>query len=251
MKKPALIILISSIFVISAYSQKKDSPTAIQKLSLEVSELYKQNKLEEAIPIAEKIVDIQRKDKNSSLEDLAMALKNLFILQTRHYGLLTEERKNSTEGRNEWSQAKQKRVKFVTKYVVIIPSLYDEMTSIYEKKLKTENLDLAEVKFEYALYLSATQGELPGMSSSEPKMIEKLFGESLKIREKLLGESDDLTSSTAFRIAEFFYKDGEYEKALPLYLRFISTIEKKYGAKSEYLLSPYGKIFNHFDRFAV
>ncbi len=241
MKKLATTILIFSFFVISGYSQKNNSPTESQKLSLQVSNFYKQGKLEEAIPLAERIVEIQRKDKNGNLEDLATALKNLFILQKLHYDLLVKERENSVEDKDEWSEAKKKRVKFIVKYVDSIPALFDELTEIYEKKLKTENLSLAEIKFEYASYLSNTQRRMVGMRSSEPEKAEKLFNESLRIREKLLGESDDLTASSVLKIADFYYNEAEYEKSLSFYLRFIDTIKKKYGEKSEYLLSPLRK----------
>lgn len=237
MKRLLSIILVISIFVISKYSQTNDL-TDTQKLSLEVSELYKQGKLEEAIPIAQRIVEIQRKDKNSRLDDLATALKNLFILQTLHYNLLAKERENSTEGKDEWSEAKVKRVKYNVKYMESIPTLYNELAEIYEKKLKTENLNLAEIKFEYASYLSSTQGKMVGLRSSEPEKAEEFFNQSLQIREKLLGESNDLTASTIYKIADFYYKEAEYEKSVPFYLRFINIIEKKYGEKSEYLLSP-------------
>lgn len=210
------------------------------KLSLEVSKLFQQGKLEEAIPVSERIVEILRKDKRGWSGELATALKNLFILQKLHFDFLANERENSTESRDEWSDAKWKRVKFNAKYWDSIPALYDELAEIYEKKLKTENLDLAEIKFEYASFLASAQGKMAGLRSLKPETAEKILNQSLQIREKLLGESDDLTASTVFKIADFYYKEAEYEKSIPFYLRFTEIIEKKYGEKSEYLLSSYG-----------
>ena len=233
MKKVFLLILICSFSPVFAYSQNSDV-SEIQKLNLQVSDLYRQSKFEEAIVIAEKIIEIQEKDKNKNFSDLAIALKNLAILQKNYDELLGEKIADSTISKSERFDLITKRRKFYDS----IPVIFEKAIKIYEEKLKSENLSLAEIKFEYASYISRNQGKLVGMGSSEPDKVESLYKDSLSIREKQLGASNDLTLSTVLQIANFYQKEGNFEKSLPFYLNFLKGIEKKYGEKSEYLLQP-------------
>lgn len=195
--------------------------------------LYKQGKFGEAINIAEKIVEIQKKDRNQDWQNLAVALKNLVILQKQHDDILYNELRNSNLSEETANKIRFKK----SRYYNTIPTLFEEVIGIYTKKLKTENLSSAETEFEFASYLSKTQGIYPGMGSIETEKTEKLYNHALLIRENFLGESDDLTLSTVQQLANFYQNDAEFEKSLPLYQRFIKEIEKKYGKNSQYLLA--------------
>ena len=227
------LILICLFLSTFTFSQTKEISES-EKLNQQVSDLYRQGKFEEAINIAEKIVAIQEKIGEENLQDLATALKNLAILQKFHDQQLSVRLADSSISKDARSHIIAKRVK----YYDSIPVLFERAIKIYDEKLKTETLSLAEIKSEYASYISLEQTKLPGTGSTKPDLVESLYKDSLSIRKKLLGATDDLTLSTILRIADFYQSEAEFEKAIPYYLSFQFEIEKKYGDSSEYLLKP-------------
>lgn len=231
MKKVFISVLIC-LFAISSIFSQNSHPTETQRLNQQVTSLYQQGKFEDAILKAEKIVEIQRNQPNQNWQDLATALKNLAMLQKMHDEVLERNISNPNISENELSEIRMKRVKYYDN----IPSLFEEVIKIYDGKLKVENLQLAETKFEFAFFLNQGQGKYPGLRSINTDKVEKLYNHAFSIRENLLGESDNSTLVTILQIANFYQNDAEFEKSLPLYQRFIKRIEQKYGKDSEYLL---------------
>jgi len=233
MKNLAALLLFCLFLSSVSYSQINKTSDS-QKLNQQVALLYQQGKIGEAVVLAEKIVEIQRKNNNQDWQNLAVALKNLVILQKQHDEILIREVRDPKFSERERND---KRV-ILSKYYDSIPVLFEEVIEVYTKKLKTENLSLAEIKAEYAAYLSASQGKYPGMGSTDPEKTEKLFEQALSIRKRYLGENDDLTLSTIQQIANFYQNDAKFEKSVPYYRLLIKEIENKYGKNSAYLLTP-------------
>lgn len=233
MKNFSFLIVIFLLLPTFSFSQTKEI-SEFEKLNQQVSALYQQSKFEEAITIAEKIVEIQEKDKKGNLSDLATALKNLAILQKSHDKQLGVKLSDSSISKSDRSNLIVKKVK----YYDSIPLLFERAIKIYEEELKSENLSLADIKIEYASYISLDQKTLPGMGIVNPDKVEHLYKDSLSIRKKLLGDKNDLTLLNILQIANFYQKDGEFEKSLPFYRNFIKEIETKYSDKSQYLLQP-------------
>lgn len=241
MKRLILLFLFCSLSNLFIHSQTTNSSES-QRLNQQVASLYQEGKYEEAIKIAEKIVDIQKSKSDRDWISLATAISNLAKLQKAHYEALSQMGPAV-------NLSKEKYYKKMN-YLESIPALFEEVIKIYNKKLKLQDLRLAESQFELASFTNRTQGAFPYLGSTETEKIENLYSKSLAIRERLLGENHDLTLSTVLTIADFYHNDGEFEKSLPLYKQFIEEIEKKYGKDSQYLLLPlrtYGKLLSAID----
>ncbi len=239
MKK--LLCLMFFYFLLNSYNFAQNSElTESQKLNQQVSDLYQQGKFVEAIPIAEKIVQIERKQNKVDLQNLITALSNLVTLKKLHRESVREKTRFLDKDKKEIPEIRIQDLKKTTssrsKLTDSISELFQEIIQIYEKDLKIENIKLAEIKAEYASYLTS-KGMFVGSGYLEAKKIEELYSDSLKLKKKFLGENDNLTLSTVLQLANFYQNEADFEKSIPLYQNYISQIENKYGNDSQYLLS--------------
>ncbi len=72
-----LLFFVLSSLVLSQENQQTES----QKLSQQIAFLYQKGNLDDAIPLAEKAVEIERKSSNKNYEKLASAITNLAVLR--------------------------------------------------------------------------------------------------------------------------------------------------------------------------
>lgn len=228
MKKVLLSILFVVLLTSVCFTQSSINEE-VQTLSQQLLVNYKNGELGKAATIAERIVEIQRKQNN--LENLATATKNLAIVLKYYNKELRDEIYEAKTTEERKSEIRVIKKDFTER----IPKLFDEAIEIYEKKLKSKNLQLAETQFEYALYLTRFQEKFPDMIY-EPEKVEKLFSEALSIREISLGKDNDLTLLTLITIANFNHKSANFEKSASEYQNYVQRVEKKYGEKSEFLV---------------
>lgn len=247
MKKFVVSIFCFLLAAQAAFAQSAQA-TESQKLSQDIAAFYQQGKFDKAIPLAEKLVEIQRKSGNP--QSLATALTNLAILRKERFQkakrqlALTqpppgtgipreqfEERIKSVEEMNEDGEQAEK--------------LFREVLDIYQNQLKTESpqLAMAQNEFGWLLYNYFKQPEKnidattqTNNSRARIDEAEKLLTQALTLREKILGAEDDATLATVLNLAEFYRRFVNYEKALPFYERFLLAAEKKYGKSNKNLI---------------
>jgi tetratricopeptide (TPR) repeat protein len=229
MKKILLFVLLYTISTPLAFSQNNQLAEA-QKLTRQAYALYQQGKFDEAIALAEKVVNVEKNSSNKNLQNLAVAVLNLALLQKEYYWILKKDLSRKDISKEQSDKSRDKRVAYSQN---IEESLY-EVIKIYKDKLKSESPQLASAQIELAKFLDRFNEE--GVDPLYKSEIVSLYSEGLGLREKLLGTGDDLTIATILDAANFYQKIGEFEKSLPLYEKYIQSVEAKYTNKSELLL---------------
>src|SRR5919106_1136966 len=95
MNKPILTVILLLICWAPALFQEPVRAES-DKLTMEIHNLYKQQRFDEAVPLAEKVVNIQRAIRPTQPINLAISLLNLALLQKEHYWYLRRDLSNPT-----------------------------------------------------------------------------------------------------------------------------------------------------------
>lgn len=217
------------LFVYSTVFSQPTNSSEIVNLNEQLALHYKNRELAKAFTVAERILQLLR-EKND-LEKIATAVKNLAIVMKYYNDELRNELYDGKTSKERKSDIRNIKKNFTKR----IPELFKEAIKIYEKKLKSTSLQLAEAKFEYALYLIRFQEKFPDLVY-EAEKAEKLFSDALSIREALRGRNDDLTLLTLITGANFNHRSGNFERSAARYQDYIKRVETKYGDKSEFLV---------------
>ena len=229
--KKIILSLALSVFV-SQFGFAQDTPqTESAKLTQQSYALYQEGKFDEAIALAEKVVEKERNAPNRNWENLATTITNLALLKKEHYWILRKDLANPAISTDDLAKSGTRRIE----YLQSIEALLREAIGIYDNKLKIETIQLATIKFELAAFLNRLGGPFSDAKSTGASEVEKLYADALALREKLLGDGDEQTIFAMMSLVDFCRNSANFEKALPLYQRLISVIEKKYGKNSEHL----------------
>jgi tetratricopeptide (TPR) repeat protein len=238
MKRTVIILLLYIFFAPSSFSQIKQE-TESAKLTRQVFTLYQLGKFDEAIPLATKIVEIERNSQNKNLSDLATAMTNLARLKIEHYNSIIKKPSTLVPDKVEVTgkdKAYADRIyNLIVNYPKEIKSLLKNVIMIYKEDLQIEPPQLVSVKLELAQFLNRSDNEWK-LQLEEIKEAEELFYQALSLQEKMFGLEHDTTISTILMVANFNQKNADIEKSLPLYQKFIRLVEKKYGVNSKILL---------------
>jgi tetratricopeptide (TPR) repeat protein len=109
--------------------------------------------------------------------------------------------------------------------------------AIYQSRSQYDSLDAAAVKNELAWILSSQVAESTTENSrARIDEAERLYFEALGVREKLAGADSDLTLSSVLVFGDFYTHWVNFEKAMPLYERYVAAIEKNYGSSAKALV---------------
>jgi tetratricopeptide (TPR) repeat protein len=189
-KSPFVLLALGLlIFASSAASGKDDN---LRVLNQRVYRLFEEGNYQEAIPIAERAVEVAKRDRGPEQVKTADALDNLGRLFTK-----------------------------IGEYAKAEP-LYQEVLQIREKVLGPEHRDstgslnnLAELYEDMGEYAKA----------------EPLLQEALRIRQKVLGPEDFDTATSLSNLAELYEDMGEYAKAEPLYQEALRIRLKVLGSE--------------------
>ena len=199
-------------------------------LSQQVASLFEQGKLDEAIPVAKKVVAVER-SKSRESDTYAMALANLGLLHKERLRRLL--RTNDTAKPEEWRERAEKirdDGDDAEKYL-------RESLAINRKRGDSETLAAAATRNELGWVLN---NYLSPRTTAEARArideAEGLYTETLAIHEKLTGADSDTTLKTALVFGEFYLRWINFEKALPFYERYIAGVEKKYGTSAKALV---------------
>lgn len=241
------IVFTIFLCLVAAQSNSAQNPQSseTQKLNREIADLYQKGKYDKAISLAEKLVENERKSNNP--QNLATALTNLAILRKERFQAVkrelaaTEPEAKAGIPRAQM-EARIAKGKNMGADGEVAEKLFREVLEIYQTKLKTETAQLATAQNELAWltynYFKAPETQTDAATRTDNARArideaEKLFTQALALREKLLGAEDDATLATVFDFAEFYRKWVNYEKAMPLYNRFLTVEQKKYGANDK------------------
>jgi len=254
MKSFTCLILLFFIFSLPGFSQDRQ-PIESQKLSQQILILYQQGKFDEAIPLAEKVLEIERKSSNKTFEKIASATINLAVLRKeRVKKYFTLSKFYSYDAANNMISPIKEAGTFQNAFedFQAAEKLLREVIKLGKKEPKQESAQNATAMNELAWLLqnSYRMIALP-QSKNEFEEIEKLYAQAMALREKLFGNDNDVTLITVLQLAEFYAERANFEKALSLYERYISAAEKNRGKDYKNLANPlqaYSRILLSTDR---
>jgi len=190
-KSPFVLLALGLwILACTASLAEDDDPNALNQ---QVNQLIEQGKYQEAIPIAERAVEVSKRVRGPEDPETAEALNNLGLL-----------------------------FKKIGDYVKAEP-LYQEALRIREKVLGPEHPDTAESLNNLALLYHAMH---------EYVKAEPLLQEALRIRQKVLGSEHPATALSRNNLAELYDDMGEYAKAEPLYQEALRIQQKVLGPEN-------------------
>lgn len=228
MKKVFLFVLLGLFSTSSAFSQNAQL-TELQKLNQRISVLSGQGKFDEAIPLAEKIVKIEKEKNQTDSKSYAVAVANLASLRTDRNRktklILSSQRLELRELIRLRKQHEEDAEE--------AENLFRQALGVYEKTGDTENETIAFIKTELAwvLYNNIKSVSID-YSRSRIDQAEKLYTEALAAREKL--QQNEAVLITLLDFADFYLRYVNFEKALVHYENYLSRVEKAYGWDSKF-----------------
>jgi|SRR5271166_25268 len=175
-KLPCVLLAVGLWILASSASLAKDDN--LKALNQRIYRLYAKGNYQEAIPLAEKAVEIARRLRGPDHPETALTLNNLAELY---------------EAMGEYAKAEP---------------LFQEALRIRQKVFGNEHPDTAESLNSLA-ELYRAMGEY---AKAEP-----LYREALRIRQKVLGPESVETATSLNNLALLYQAMGEYAKAEPLY----------------------------------
>jgi tetratricopeptide (TPR) repeat protein len=162
----------------------------LEALNQRIGKLFEQGKYQEAIPLAEKAVEIARRLRDPENPEIAIVLNNLARLY---------------EEMGEYAKAEP---------------LYRQVLSIFQSVFGPENPDTATILNNLAL-LYKKMGEY---AKAEP-----LYQQALRIRQQALGPEHPDTATSLNNLAALYREMGEYAKAEPLFQQALRIRQQVLG----------------------
>ena len=197
--KILLSIFVSAVVFINISAQTTTSAASPEaaKLSTEVVKLFQQQKYDEALPLAQKVIEIREKESGKNHLSVAQARRNLAYIQQR---------------RGKLKDAQQ---------------AFENALDIYEKNQPLSTAD--EKVFMELLGLVATyQANDGGFDKAEQKL-----RRAVELSEKISGKDALETSEYLLKLAQIYQLKLEYAKAAPLFLRALDIKAGKLGKTSD------------------
>jgi tetratricopeptide (TPR) repeat protein len=189
------IIMICMLFSVAGFAQNatpQESATLQEaaKLHVQVVQLFKQNKFDDALPLARKVAEIREKELKDDDHLLSSAYLNLgHILRAK----------------TKYDEAE--------KY-------FRRGLKVEEKRLGADNPQLFDILLNIG-WLSHALGR-----TSEAELV---FKQLVAIKEKQRGTEHVEFTNALQTLALFYQKMGKPDKSLPIYYRILSIKEKIYG----------------------
>src|SRR5271165_1562714 len=189
--KSPFVLLALGLWILACPASQSDDDE-FNLLNQQVQTLFKQGKYQEAIPLAEKAVELAKRVYGPEQPNTAKSLNNLAELYWRM---------------GEYAKAEP---------------LYQEALRICQKVFGSEHPNTAAILNNLAL-LYKDMGEYV---KAEP-----LYQEALRIRQKVLGSEHPHTANSLNNLADLYQDMGEYAKAEPLYQEALRIRQKVLGSE--------------------
>ena len=193
-KSPCVLLAFGLWLLVYSPSWAYDDYSKTLNLRVEIDDLLLEGKFQEAIPIAERVVEVAKRARGPEHRETADALNQLGLL---YYSI------------RDYAKAEP---------------LYQEALRIRQKVLGRENPDTARSLSDLAELYEDTAD----YAKAEP-----LFQEVLRIRQKVIGPDSPDTVSSLNDLAVLYKEMGEYVKAEPLYQEMLRIALKVPGRKDE------------------
>ena len=213
-----------------AILRAQDKPADTAQLNQQIAALYQQGKFDAAIPIAEKVVSIESKS-NKNSETHALALANLAQLhKEKAKAIRSNMDKVPARDRLAAQQTYQQSAEKAKKYLRDALEIYQTNKLESSAPAAAAKNELAWLVFNFLVTDSIAQ------SREQIDEAEKLYTEALAAEDKLEPSATDLHLRTLQDFADFYMRYVNFEKALPLYERYVSVAESKFGATAKELI---------------
>ncbi|MEI9810361.1 MAG: CHAT domain-containing tetratricopeptide repeat protein [Bacteroidota bacterium] len=205
-----------------------------EELFKELNDLYTQHQFKQAVPIAEKLIEMTRKkgenhpDHKESLVSLAMLYIELgeyakaLPVCTR---IVAINKENDGETSDEFIQS-----------TGILGIVYERMGEfkkaelLYKQIIETHRKETGEYTLDYAI----DAGRLADLyiKSKEYGKAEPLYIKSIELKKYFLGEKDISYSKTLTGLGKLYEATGRYENAVPLYIISAAIAKSQMGEHS-------------------
>ena len=226
----SLIILVSGPVYTVVCQQKP-----LKELNRQMLIFYQQGKFDSAIQVAEEMLRQIQKQKPRSYPTIATAHYNIGLLRKKRFQVnhpigQKHPKINRRQYRKTFGQNREDHK--------IAEKEFRKVFGIYDSESLKDSMELASAKSELAWLLYNSDIYLPHTRSLKARInrAEKLYSESVSLFGKLSGKESDETISSVFSFALFHEKQVAFEMSLPLYKRFVGSVEKKYGPTSEIMI---------------
>jgi hypothetical protein len=229
MKKIILIAACCLLFSSNIISQET-AQAELQNLNRRLPTLIEQGNFDEVVATAEKIVKIEKQGGEKNLTNYASALMNLALWKKQRLA-----RKPPVTLVQDFTTS----IKILLKEAEEVEDLFRALLAIFQNNLNDPKR-LAAVQSELAGFLFASYDTPEKFDEAE-----KLYEQSLALREELFGIDADSTLSTMLQLSDFYFQTGEFEKFLPLYQKLTAQTAKKYGENDKKLI-PAWRLFSGF-----
>ena len=203
-------IVLSCFVAVNVLAQTPPiSPEAAEalKLSAEVVKLFQQKKYDEALPLAQKVIEIQTKISGKTHLSVGQAWRNLAYLQQRR-GKADETQK-----------------------------AFENALDIYEANQPLAAAD--EKMFAELLDVVATYQANEGSYEKAEKKLQR----TLELKEKFYGKDALETSDTLLKLGQIQQFGGKYDKAAPLFIRALDIRTAKLGKTGDETRDVYNNAF--------
>jgi len=187
------VLLLSTV----AAAQQSNEQDEAARLNEQVIRLYKAGKLDEALGLAKRVLQLREKSLGQEHQLIVEALINLAELY-------------------------------------LAKKSYGEALPLYERVLRSNERQAGPDDASNALLLDKTA--FLRFMSKDFSGAENDYRRALAINEKISGPESEASAQSAFRLAEFYRFTNSYRKAEPFYQRALSAVEKSAGATSPRLV---------------
>lgn len=240
---------IALIFLCLADVQGQKVSTAEEKKELTDRSFvfFQQGKLNDAIELAAKVVELEKRSPQVDTASLVNATLNLARLKREDYLLLREK----AADRNSPPKIRSQNQKEANENADEAEVLYREALALNESGGRSASAQTADIKSDLAWlvqnYYPVHDTTSPARPSTRSRIdeAETFYAASLALNEQTRGKDADETLLIALASGNFYLKYDNYEKALPFYERYILTTDKKHGPNHAELvnaLRPHAQI---------
>ena len=211
------------LFFSSSLFAQDSRISEIQKLNQQIFALNNEGKLDEAISVAEKIVEMEKKSKTLNARSYAILLDNQAKLKEKRI----KQNQAAYDGGNAKKSEQNRLLKLMKEDARDVDELYTEILKIYEEDIKIETAHLASVKRAFANFLY--------QYARERNEIGRMYSEAISLYQKLLGEKNQNTLAVTLELGKYNFENGNLEGALELFERYIQAKKETNGENSPWL----------------
>ena len=211
--KKLLHILVITVACAAGINAQADVSTDAGALLKQINVLLVEGKLAEVIPLAKKIVEIEKLRGEKGQANYMVALSNLARWQKRD---LAQRTLRPVKGGSSQFAADVAETQANFREILILT------------ELTADPLVLADAQYELAAFLFAFWGKVDE--------VESLYLKARETRESRLAPDSARLLSVAQALSELYFYKADFERFLPLNRRVAAALEKKFGPNDQRLV---------------